>query len=330
MAISGMTIGLSFALAIIIGPLLAQWLAIQHLFWLAFLFSFIAIVILYTWTPQPQSLTWHAETEPELKLFFTLLKNPDLLRLNSGIFFLHAIFTASFVVLPISLNSHLGLSGQEQWKLYLPILLLAFVLSLIFIALAEKQRRVKPYFIASILILGLAEFLLEHFSEHLLWSALALCLFFTAFSLLEAFLPSLVSRVAPAARKGTALGLYSCSQFLGIFAGGVLGGWFYQTRGLLTVYLFCLILSLLWFVIAYRMNPPRYLTTRRLKLDALFDTREPISSWPELAKQLQLIPGIAEITFLPEEKTAYLKVENQALQHPDFLRIEQLLQHPHH
>lgn len=327
MAISGMSIGLSFALAIIIGPLLAQWMPIQNLFWVAFAFSFVAILILYTWTPKPQGLAWHPETEPELKLFLTLLKNPDLLRLNSGIFFLHAIFTASFVVLPISLNTYLGWQGQDQWKLYLPILLIAFALSLVLIVIAEKQRQVKPYFLGSIVLLALAEILLRLAPQNLLLAATGLCLFFTAFSLLEAFLPSLVSRTAPAARKGTAMGLYSCSQFLGVFAGGLLGGWLYQNQGLLAVYPFCLALSLIWLVIAYRMTPPRYLMTRILKLAALLDTS---SSWPELAQQLQRIPGVAEITFLPEEKVAYLKVESKALQHPDFLRIEQLLHHPHH
>lgn len=330
MAISGMTIGLAFALAIILGPLLAQWLPIQDLFWLAVLFSAIAIFILYMWTPRPQVLAWHPETEPELKLFFTLLKNPDLLRLNSGIFFLHAVFTASFVVLPIGLNNQLGWQSQEQWKLYLPILLLAFVLSLFFIVIAERQRQIRPYFLIGISLLALAELFLWLFPENLFLTTTGLCLFFTAFSLLEAFLPSLVSRTAPAARKGTAMGLYSCSQFLGIFAGGILGGWLYQKLGLLSVYPVCVTLCLLWLTIAYRMNPPRYLMTRIFKLADLLNTRGQGSSWPELAQQLQQIPGVAEVTFLPKEKLAYLKLEKQALQHPDFLRIEQLLQHPHH
>ncbi len=331
MAISGMSIGLSFALAIIIGPLLAEWLPIQNLFWLALLFSFIALGILYLWTPQPSGLHSQPETESEVKLFFALMKNPNLFRLNSGIFFLHAIFTASFVVLPISLYHHLGLPSQEQWKLYLPILLLSFLFSLSLIVVAERQHRVKPYFIASIIMLALAELFLRCFPESLLWSAFGLSLFFAAFSLLEAFLPSLVSRTAPPARKGTAMGLYSCSQFLGIFAGGAGGGWFYQHQGLLSVYLFCFTLSLLWLALAYRMSSPPYLTTRSLSLAALLDTQEAsLYSWSELAKQLQLIPGVVEINFLPEEKMAYLKVETQALQDPDFLRIEQLLQHPPH
>jgi len=330
MAISGMSIGLSFALAIIIGPLLTRWLPFQDLFWLSVLFSLLGTLILFTWTPKPRHLAWHPDTEPELKLFFTLLKNKNLLRLNSGIFFLHAIFTASFVVLPISLSTYLNWPGQEQWKLYLPVLLIAFMLSLIMISVAEKQRRVKPYFLGSIITLSLAELFLNFFYQNILLTAVGLCLFFTAFSLLEAFLPSLVSRTAPAARKGTAMGLYSCSQFLGIFAGGLLGGWLYQHQGLLSVYPLCLAFSLLWLSIAFKMNLPPYLLTRSLKLAALFDKRGQNNTWPELAQQLQSIPGITEITFLPEEKVAYLKMENRALSHPDFLRIEQFLHQINH
>lgn len=322
MAISGMTIGFSFAMAIVVGPVLVQWLPIQDLFWLAFGFSLLGLLILYLWVPTISNGPWQRGTESELQRFLALLKNPDLLRLNSGIFFLHAIFTASFVALPISFSHILGWSSQRQWQLYLPALLIAFALSLVLIVLAEKQRRVKSYFLGGILALALSEILLGLFPSQWLGSALGLCLFLTAFSLLEAFLPSLVSRTAPSSCKGTAMGLYSCSQFLGIFVGGLLGGWLYEHLGLLSIFPFSLALSLLWFTLAYRMAPPRHLITRIFKIQ--------LSSWPELARELQSIPGIAEMTFHPEEKQAYLKVDKHTLQHPDFLRIEQLLQHPPH
>lgn len=330
MAISGMAIGLSFAIAMIVGPLLTSWIGFKNLFWLAFFLSFVAIFILSTWTPKPQFIGRQLETESEVKPLLSLLKNKELLRLNSGIFFLHAILTANFVVLPIAIHTFLGLSSYSQWKLYIPILLIAFVSSLAGIFLAEKKRQVKPYFIGGILILASSEALLWFFAEHTFLTALGLCLFFTAFTLLEAFLPSLVSRTAPAASKGTALGLYSCAQFFGIFIGGFVGGWLYQTAGMLSVYLFCLFTALLWLGIAYRMNPPRYLMTRILKIPGLLDAPGQVDTWPKLASQLQRIPGIAEITFLSEEKVVYLKMESKALNHPDFLRIEQLLQTYHH
>lgn len=255
MAIAGMTIGVSFALAMILGPLLTNWV---NLFWLAALFGGIAIVLLYTWVPTPLKTTWHPEAEPELAYFSSLLKDPQLMRLNIGIFILHAVLTASFISLPLSLQNLAGLTGNQQWILYLPTLVIAFLLSIPFIIIAEKQRRIKSFFLGAIAVLGVGEFLLWIFANNLLISAVSLLLFFAAFSLLEAFLPSLVSRNAPSSRKGTALGIYSCSQFLGIFVGGMLGGWIYGAFGLTRVYLICVALTGLWLAIAFSMKKPSY------------------------------------------------------------------------
>lgn len=255
MAIAGMTIGASFALAMMLGPLFAKWF---NLFWLAAMLGILAIVVLYSWVPTPISLTFHPETETEPKQFLALLKQSELLRLNSGIFLLHAVLTASFIVLPLSLQNVAGLAHDQQWQLFLPTLLLAFILSVPFLLLAERKRQVKRYFLASILVLVISELLFWLFSYHLLLSALSLLLFFTAFSLLEAFLPSLISRTAHRTRKGTALGIYSSSQFLGIFVGGTLGGWLYGAFGPTNVYLFCAALMVIWFAIAFGMKKPQY------------------------------------------------------------------------
>jgi MFS family permease len=258
MAITGATIGFSFSIAMILGPLLTAWISIPGIFWLAVILSSLAIILLFTWVPHPTANLWHADAEPEPKQLIHILLEPALARLNGGIFLLHAIFTASFVILPISLQNLAGLHGNEQWLLYLPTLLLAFILSIPCIIIAEKKHSLKTFFLAAIVILGIAELLLWFFAHSLLISALSLLLFFTAFSILEAFLPSLVSKTAPPQRKGTALGIYSCSQFLGIFIGGTLGGWLYGAFGLTDVYLFCVILTGLWFAIAFGMKKPQY------------------------------------------------------------------------
>lgn len=254
MAITGMTIGMSFSLAMIVGPFLTAWINVNGIFWLAVVFAMIAIIILLTLTPTPQHVSWHAESEPELKNFWGLLIHPELRRLNAGIFILHAIFTASFVIVPITLQQLAGLHGNQQWTLYLPILISAFLLTIPCILIAEKKHSLKIFFLGAILLLGIAELLLWIFAHYLLLSAFSLLLFFLAFSLLEAFLPSLVSRTAPPARKGTALGIYSCSQFMGIFVGGTAGGWLYGTVGLIHVYLFCVVLAMVWLVIAFKMK----------------------------------------------------------------------------
>jgi predicted MFS family arabinose efflux permease len=258
MAIIGMTIGMSFSLAMLVGPVLNPWLHVNGIFWLAAGLSALAIILLYTHVPQPVKTEWHADTEPELHSFSSVLKNADLMRLNIGIFLLHAVFTASFVVIPISLQTLAGLSANQQWMLYLPTLMLAFIASIPLIILAEKKQRLKQFFFGAIVMLGIAELLLWTLAGSLAISAVSIFLFFAGFSVLEAFLPSLVSKTAPSARKGTALGIYSCSQFLGIFVGGSLGGWLYGAFGLTNVYLFCTLLTILWATIAFRMKNPQH------------------------------------------------------------------------
>jgi MFS family permease len=148
-----------------------------------------------------------------------------------------------------------GLNADHQWQFYLPTLLIALVITLFCIGQAERKQQIKPYFLAGIMALGLAECLLWLRPSNSLYTLSALSLFFSGFSLLEAFMPSLISRIAPAARKGSALGIYSCSQFFGIFVGGVLGGWLYGTLSFSGVYLFCIILALFWFILALLMQP---------------------------------------------------------------------------
>lgn len=261
MAIAGITIGMSFSLAMVIGPIFAAWIQISGIFWLAVLFSMIAIIMLYTLVPTPVAIIRPIETESKLRQFATLLKDPALLNLNISIFLLHLIFTASFVVIPISLQNLAGLQGHQQWYLYLPTLMMAFLICIACIRVAEKKQQINYFFIAAIITLAIAELLLWAFAQSLLLSALSLLLFFSAFSLLEAFLPSLVSRTAPPHRKGTALGIYSCSQFLGIFAGGTLGGGIYSTFSSTVVYLFCAIIAIVWAAIAFNMKNPQYSTT---------------------------------------------------------------------
>jgi len=258
MAIIGMTIGMSFSLAMLLGPVLSAWLQVNGIFWLAACFSILAIIILHHWVPEPPKPVWHADTEPDRHSFLTLLKLPELARLNISIFMLHAIFTASFVVIPISLQSDAGLSENHQWYLYLPVLLLAFICSVPCIILAEKKHRLKQFFLGAIVMLGCSEVIFWLFADSIIFSGLSLFLFFTGFSVLEAFLPSLVSKTAPPARKGTALGIYSCSQFLGIFVGGSLAGWLYGRIGLINVYLFCTVLTILWAALAFRMKNPQH------------------------------------------------------------------------
>lgn len=146
MAISGMTIGMSFSVAMLLGPVFSTWIQINGIFWLAAIFSFIAIILLFAFIPEPPKPSWHVESEPNMHQLFSLLKHPELMRLNMGIFLLHAIFTASFVVIPIALQTLANLHGNQQWYLYLPVLLLAFFLTIPCILYAEKKTLCETLF----------------------------------------------------------------------------------------------------------------------------------------------------------------------------------------
>lgn len=318
MAIAGITIGFSFSLAMLLGPVLTKWMPVSGLFLLAIAFSLIAITLLYTSVPNAKTHTWHRDTEPELKSFFKLLITPELAKLNSGIFILHAIFTASFIVIPINLDHALGYTMSRQWIMYLPTLLAAFIFTIVLIGFAERKKQIKPYFVGSIITLIAAQLCLWLAPTNASVTAIGLILFFTGFSVLEAFLPSLISKTAPAARKGSAMGIYSCSQFLGIFVGGVLGGWLYGQFNFSGVYLFCLIATLFWLTLALLMQAPRYLINQMLRLSP--------TQWHDVAEKLRTIPGIIEMTFIAEDNVAYLKMEREALKHPDFIRLKEQLQ----
>ena len=320
MAIVGMMIGISFAIAMFLGPTLVPSISLSGLFFLAALLGCIAIVLLFTITPTPTTLHWHRDTEPELKSFFKLLISPELAKLNIGIFILHTIFTASFVIIPIYLDHFAMLSANQQWKIYLPTLIIAFTVSFFCINQAERKHQLKLYFVGGIVILAGAEFLLL-MASNIILIAIGLCLFFAGFSLLEAFLPSLISRTAPLARKGSALGLYSCAQFLGIFVGGLSGGWLYGKFGFSIVFLYCIGFILLWLVVAYFMQPLRYFITHVLRLLPQQQADREI-----LIAKLRTIPGVIEINVVAEDDLIYLRIEQSSLHHPDFIRLKEQLQ----
>lgn len=246
MALAGISIGASFTLAMVIGPLLTKWFAINQLFYIAALCGVVAIAMLYTLVPPAPTIK---QTEDN-KTFWALLQMPELLSLNFGILVLHAIFTATFVVLPINLLHLAGINTQSQWHFYVPALFIACFVSLFCMGYAERKDLIKPFFLSGIFAIACAIYIFWDRATNISDTFFALSLFFSGFSLLEAFLPSMVSRAAPAQHKGSALGLYSCAQFCGIFIGGSLGGWLHSQFNFSGVYLFCLSLSFVWFIIA--------------------------------------------------------------------------------
>ena len=208
----------------------------------------------------------HRDAETVPALIGSVLRNKELLRLNFGIFALHAMLTASFLVVPGLLRGTLDMSNHNDWMIYLPVLLVSVAVMVPAIIVAEKYRRMKGVFVAAVAALVVSQAML-YFGAHNLYVLLAaLAIFFSGFNVMEASLPSLITKVAPPDAKGTATGLYSSAQFLGIFVGGIVGGWAHQHGGAAGVFALTAVLALLWLLAAATMAQPSYLTTRLVPL----------------------------------------------------------------
>jgi MFS family permease len=311
MAVIGMTIGVSFALAVVLGPVLNTWIGVPGIFWLTALFGLLGIAVLFWATPRPSHVHLHRDTEAVPALFKRVLSDSQLLRLDFGIFALHAILTATFVALPVALHSVAKFNLHQQWALYLPVLAVSVIGMVPLIIIAEKYRRMKPVYLGAILAISASQFGLMAVHGNL-WAVVpALLVFFTAFNVMEASLPSLISKVAPPTSKGTAMGVYSSSQFLGIFIGGTLGGWSMGHFGLPAVFFLAGCIGLLWFLIAAGMPQPSYLSSKLLRVGQLQN-----EAADRLAEQLLSVHGVADAVVVADEGVAYLKVDSKELDEP--------------
>lgn len=252
MAMIGSSIGLVFALSLVGAPLLYGLIGMGGLFSMTGVLALAAIVLLIKAVPPAPPPHGHAN----LPLRQVVL-DPDLMRLNVGIFLLHMVQMAMFVVLPHALVNHGGLEAAAHWKVYLPAVLVSFAVMVPAIIAAERKDKMRPIFLAAIGLLVVVQSGLLLFHEGLWTLGFWLLLFFIAFNVLEATLPSLVSRTAHPASKGAALGVYNTTQALGLFIGGTVGGYVAQNFGDNAVFAACTGLMLVWLVVANSMNFPQ-------------------------------------------------------------------------
>ena len=305
MAMIGMIIALSFIAAMGLGPILNTWIGIPGIFGFTAILAMIGIIVLFLFVPTTSHHGLHRDTEVDSGQISTLLANKELLRLDLGIFILHAVLTATFIAVPMMLL-HAGLIASRTWTIYVPVLVIAFLLMIPFIGYAEAKQKLRLIFIAAIVVLSCAQFFLLFFQYSIWMMSVILTLFFTAFIILEASLPSLIAKIAPSGKKGTAMGMYSTAQFLGIFAGGGLGGMVYHLASTNGVLLFSGILGLTWLLAAWHMADFQYLSTKVFDLSR-FSERDPV----KLREQLLQEPGVKEVSVYPDEDTVYLKVDRK-------------------
>jgi predicted MFS family arabinose efflux permease len=313
MAAIGISVALSFAAALVLGPVLGDLIGVPGIFWLTGGFALLGMLLLAGVVPSPAGSATHRDAQPVLSQLGGVVRNGSLLRLDAGIFLLHLTMVSMFVVLPLSLIDA-GLPAARHWQIYLPVVLAAIVLMVPFIIAAERSGRVRGVLVgsAAALIAALLGFALLHTS---LWAlALFLTVMFTVFNLLEAVLPSLVSKVAGAGAKGTAMGVFSTAQFIGAFLGGVLGGLAHERFGPQAVYLVGAGAACIWLLVAATLRPPGQLAVHLLPVGEL-----PAAALPGLRERLLAVPGVEEAIVAPDEGVAHLKVDNRRV---DWARLQ--------
>ena len=250
-ALVGASIGLMFALSLVLGPLLSGWGGLRAIFGVTLLLALSGVVIVRWWTPPEPALPMAGEAKHSL---WGLLVHPDLIRLNFGVFALYAVQLASWVAIP-ALLIQAGVASADHGWVYLPAVLLSFVVMGVTLFPMERRGRLRPLFLGCIvLVMGVqAAWSLLAMSAPPLWVlAVLLFLFFCGFNVLEASQPSLASRLAPLGSRGAALGVYNTLQSLGIFAGGALGGLLLKSVGASGVFLASTLLMLAWLGAAWR------------------------------------------------------------------------------
>lgn len=303
MAMIGITIGITFSISLVLAPMLYQAIGVPGIFALTGLLALLAMLFVALVIPNPAITRFHSGSGASSHRFGDVLRNKDLLRLDFGIFSLHAILMSVFMQVPFVLKKN-GLEIGEHWKVYLPVMLLALVLMVPPIIAAEKKAKMKQVFVGAIGLASLAQLSLM-LTQGSVWGVvLSLLLFFTAFNVLEATLPSMISKIAPLAAKGTAMGVYSSMQFLGAFFGAIGGGLVMQYLGGDAVFLFAAGLLLLWLLVARAMQPPAAVRTKMYPLSEMDD-----HAGAALQQRLMQLQGVREAMVVPAECMACLKVD---------------------
>ncbi len=304
MAVIGMSIGVSFAAAMVIGPLMASWLGVSGLFLCTSVLAGLGIFITLFLVPNPDTQRVDADSQSLSGMLARCLNDRNLMRLNLGIFSLHAILMAIFIAVPGILEEQ-GLSRDAHWQVYLPMMVVAFVAMVPFIIIAETKNKMREVFLLGIATIVLALLAAACWGQLFTPLLIIITLFFVAFNLMEASLPSLVSKTVYAGGKGTAMGVYSTFQFFGAFCGGAIGGGLFGRWGASAVFAGAAILAGAWLIAAWGMSVP--LKSESIVLSWQF------GAWDvaDIRREVLALPGALDITVLEGERIAYLQVGSE-------------------
>ncbi len=301
MAMIGATIGLMFAVSLVGAPVLYRYIGMGGVFALTGVLALVAIAVVRYYVPDPPSRGVRDKAAP---MALSALLDGELLRLNTGIFILHIVLYGMFVIVPPLLVQE-GLALEQHWKMYLPVVFASFLPMVPAILYADRRNRPKPILLGSIALLIVVEGVLASTAPGIAMLAALMLGFFAAFNVLEAMLPALVSRVAPAQGHGVAIGVYNTTQTLGVFFGGAVGGWVAKYYGAHAVFATCAVLSGLWLAAAAGMRGPGRVVNGLSSLTFSIASGVNLEG---LRDALAAVRGVREAEVLAEHRIARLKV----------------------
>ncbi|QQN39273.1 MULTISPECIES: MFS transporter [unclassified Acinetobacter] len=316
MAVMGMSIGVSFMVAFSLGPWLTSLVGISGLFWVTTIMGVAAIsMLLFVPKVTRHHKNYQQGYAAQLK---QVLKMGDLNRLHVSIFALHLLLTAMFVYMPSQLIQFAGIPLSSHGLVYLPLLVISLFFAFPSIILAEKYRKMRGIFLTAIagIVLGLLVLIFGYESKYVLLAGLGL--FFIAFNVMEALLPSWLSKSAPIQSKATAMGVNSSSQFLGAFFGGMIGGQLLLLNNTSLGWSILAGIAVVWLLISFGLAQPRYLSSLVLALPETKQTDE----W---TSQLLAIRGIEEVVVMSDQQFAYVKIDKQLIDEAARQDLTQLL-----
>lgn len=304
MAFIGVSFGITFAIAMVLGPIITHKLGLHALFWMIAILATTGIALTIWVVPNSSTHVLNRESGMVKGSFSKVLAEPRLLKLNFGIMCLHILLMSTFVALPGQL-ADAGFPAAEHWKVYLATMLIAFGSVVPFIIYAEVKRKMKQVFVFCVGLIVVAEIVLWNAQTQFWQLVVGVQLFFVAFNLMEALLPSLISKESPAGYKGTAMGVYSTSQFLGVAIGGSLGGWIDSMFDGQGVFLAGAMLAAVWLAVASTMKEPPYVSSLRIEIPADIAANE------ALKVRLLETAGVKEVLIAEEEHSAYVKIDSK-------------------
>lgn len=302
MAMIGLSIGLTFSVSLVVAPMIADVVGVRGLFLLTGILTVASIGVVAFMTPDPEFSKLHEDTQAQPARIGEVLKNRQLLNLDFGIFALHAAQMALFTALPFAMTQ-LGLEKIQHWKVYLPSTVAGLVVMVPLIIIGETRNRLKQVFILGIVCIAAAQIGLLS-GMHSIWLiTVYLIVYFIGFNVLEASLPSMVSKIAPSDLKGTAMGVYNTMQSVGLFAGGAAGGLLFQKYGFVGVFAFCSTLMLLWLILAVLSPAPKPVKNLSYPVGSVWQGNQ-----EGLYRALSGLEGVEDISFSFDRQTVYIKV----------------------